>query len=97
MSAISNLTDREPVAVISAIVNAFKTVVLAFVAVAVGFDWFNWTAEQTGLVVSLIAALFVLFSTMVTTFARTKVTPISHPRADDGTPLVKDVNLRRAA
>jgi len=60
----SDLKDREPVAVNSAITNAIKTVVLSLLAVAVGFGWVHWTDAQTALVVSLVAAFFVLLSTV---------------------------------
>ncbi|MGA9278343.1 hypothetical protein [Ilumatobacter sp.] len=83
------LRDREPVAFSSAITDSIKTFVLAIVALAVGFEWVNWTEAQTALVIGVVAAFFVVITTISTAFTRGKVTPNVNPRATDGTPLIK--------
>jgi len=88
-AAGNKLRDREPVAFSSAITDSIKTFVLAIVALAVGFEWVNWTEAQTALVIGVVAAFFVVISTISTAVTRGKVTPNVNPRAADGTPLVR--------
>jgi hypothetical protein len=87
-TAPPKLTDTEPVAVWSTITNSIKTLVLALLALALAFGWVHWTNQQNAAVVGVVAAVFVIISAMSSVFVRQKVTPISNPRAADGTPLV---------
>jgi hypothetical protein len=82
------LTDTEPVAVVAAITNAIKTLVLAVIALALAFNWVNWSDGQNAAVIGVVAAAFVLVSSVGTIFTRQKVTPVAAPMKD-GKELVK--------
>lgn len=81
------LRDREPLATNATLFDSIKTLILATIAVLVGFDLVSWTNEQVSLVISLIAALFVVLTSLCTLSTRAKVTPVQHPRDEDGNPL----------
>lgn len=81
------LRDREPLATNATLFDSIKTLVLATIAVLVGFEVVSWTNEQVSLVISLVAALFVVLTSVCTLSTRAKVTPVHHPRDDDGNPL----------
>lgn len=81
------LRDREPLATNATLFDSIKTLVLATIAVLVGFEVVSWTNEQVSLVISLVAALFVVLTSVCTLNTRAKVTPVHHPRDDDGNPL----------
>jgi hypothetical protein len=55
---------------------AASAIVLAFIALGIAFQWWHWTAAQTGAVVGIVAALLGMF-------VRSQVTPIHRlrPRA----------------
>lgn len=61
-------TTREPVAVGGAI----QALLAAVIALAIGFEWVNWTEEQVGLILGAYTAL----SLVVTSVQRSKVTPV---------------------
>jgi hypothetical protein len=83
------LRDAEPVAWVSSLVNGFKTLVLAVLALALAFGWVHWSDAQNAAVIGVVAAAFVIISTISTAILRQKVTPLASPRAADGSPLVK--------
>ncbi len=85
---LGKLRDTEPAALVGSITNAIKTVVLAVIALALAFDWVNWNDEQNAAVLAVVAAVFVVLSSVATLFVRQRVTPVAAPRAPDGTPLV---------
>ena len=85
--ATKKLREREPVAFNATLMDAVKTLVLAIVALMVGFKWVDWSEEQTGLVVGVIAAAFVVLTSVFTTVTRAQVTPMTNPRDPDGKPL----------
>lgn len=84
----SGLSDREPVALISSITNSIKTLVLAVLALALAFDWVNWSDEQNAAVLAVVAAGFLVMSSVAVVLVRQKVTPMAAPRTADGRPLV---------
>jgi hypothetical protein len=86
----TKLCDTEPVAVVSVILNSFKTLVLAGIALALAFDWVSWSDEQNAAVLGVVAAVFVVISSVAASFLRRKVTPVANARAADGTRLVKE-------
>ena len=79
----------EPVFVNAGITNALKTLTLAAISLALVFKWIDWTEEQIAAVLGVVAAVFVFLSSVSAAVTRQKVTPLSNPRADDGTPLIK--------
>jgi hypothetical protein len=81
------LSEREPVTLISSITNSIKTLVLAVLALALAFDWVNWSDAQNAAVLGVVAAGFVVMSSVGAAFVRQRVTPIAAPRTADGTPL----------
>jgi hypothetical protein len=85
--AKQRLRDREPLATNATLFDSIKTLVLATIAVLVGFDVVTWSDQQISLVISLVAALFVVLTSLCTLNTRAKVTPVHHPRDDDGNPL----------
>jgi hypothetical protein len=88
-AAPTKLSQAEPVAWIASIINSIKTLVLALIALALAFDWVSWSNQQNAAVLGVVAAGFVLISSLATAFLRQKVTPVASPRAADGTPLVR--------
>jgi hypothetical protein len=80
----TTLSDREPVALVSSIESALKTLVLAFLAMALAFNWFTWTEAQNAAIIAVIAAVFVLISTVSGIIVRQKVTPTKAPRNNAG-------------
>jgi hypothetical protein len=73
----AKLVDREPVAVVSSITNAIKTLVLAVLALALAFNWVNWSDAQNAAVLGVVAAGFVLISAIGAVIVRHKVTPVA--------------------
>ena len=61
--------SREPVA----IVGGLTQIVSAFIALALGFEWVDWTPEQNGLVLGVWAAV-TAFALMF--FVRSRVSPV---------------------
>ncbi len=61
----------EPVA----IVGGLTQIVTAVIALALGFEWVDWTPEQTGLVLGVWAAI----TAFALLFVRSKVTPVEGP------------------
>ena len=72
---------------ISSLINAFKTLVLAVLALALAFDWVHWNNDQNAAVLGVVAAGFVIISSVATVFVRKKVTPLARPRDADGAAL----------
>lgn len=61
--------NAEPVA----IVGGLTQIVSAVIALALGFEWVDWTPEQTGLVLGVWAAI-TAFALLF--YVRSKVTPV---------------------
>lgn len=59
--------NKEPVAIVAGLTQ----IVSAVIALALGFQWVDWTPEQVGLVLGVWAAV----TTFALLFARSKVTP----------------------
>lgn len=72
--------SREPIAIINGITAAVE----AAIALLIGFG-LNWSAEQVALVMALVVAVANVAKTW---YGRGRVTPMSDPRAFDGTRLV---------
>jgi hypothetical protein len=53
---------------------AAQSLILAFIALGIAFQWWHWTNGQTGAVVGIVAALLGMF-------IRSQVTPLAQPRA----------------
>lgn len=70
----------------------------AIVAALVGFGLINWTGEQQGLfMAAIIGVLGVVAPLAAGWYTRTQSTPLSMPRDEDGTPLIRaDGNLPQA-
>jgi hypothetical protein len=81
------LRDAEPVAIISSFINAFKTLVLALIALALAFNWVHWSDQQNAAVLGVVAAVFVIVSSVATVSLRQKVTPLAQPRDAHGSEL----------
>src|SRR5262245_6163095 len=81
------LRDTEPVTIVSSVINGFKTLVLAVIALALAFGWVDWTNEQNAAVLGVIAAAFVIISSIATAYLRQKVTPLAQPRDEHGSAL----------
>jgi hypothetical protein len=81
------LRDTEPVTIVSSVINGFKTLVLAVLALALAFGWVDWTNDQNAAVLGVVAAAFVIISSIATAFLRQKVTPLAQPRDEDGSAL----------
>ncbi len=60
--------NKEPVAIIAGLTQ----IVSAIIALALGFEWVDWTPEQVGLVLGVWAAI----TAFALLFARSKVTPV---------------------
>src|SRR5262245_41706979 len=75
------LHDREPVALITAVESATKTVVLAVISLGLAFHWFAWSKTQNGAVLGVLTAVFVLVSAVTAAALRQKVTPVKAPRS----------------
>jgi len=58
---------------------AASALVLAFIALGIAFEWWHWSAAQTGAVVGIVAALLGMF-------VRSQVTPIYRLRPKAGQP-----------
>jgi len=58
---------------------AASALVLAFIALGIAFEWWHWSAAQTGAVVGIAAALLAMF-------VRSQVTPIYRLRPQAGPP-----------
>jgi len=59
------------------ITNAIKTLALAVVALALAFDWVDWSDEQAGTVLAVVAAVFVMISAVAAFVTRQRVTPVA--------------------
>ena len=53
---------------------AAQTIILAFIAIGIAFQWWQWSSAQTGAVVGIAAALLGMF-------VRSQVTPLIQPTA----------------
>jgi hypothetical protein len=53
---------------------AAQTIILAFIAIGIAFQWWHWSSAQTGAVVGIAAALLGMF-------VRSQVTPLIQPTA----------------
>jgi hypothetical protein len=58
---------------------AASALVLAFIALGIAFEWWHWSAAQTGAVVGIVAALLGMF-------VRSQVTPIYRLKPKAGLP-----------
>lgn len=60
---------------------AAQALVLAFIALGIAFQWWQWSNAQTGAVVGIVAALLGMF-------VRSQVTPLVRPM-DGGRKLIR--------
>ena len=88
--AESRMRDQEPVLVNAGISNAVKTLVLAVIALALAFEWVTWTDAQVAAVLGVVAAGFVVLSSVLSISTRANVTPLSNPRDRDGQRLTRE-------
>jgi hypothetical protein len=78
-----NMANEEPVMTVGAIV----AVVSAGLLWARLMGWITWTDDQFNGFLTFLALLLPLGGAL---WARAKVTPLSSPRAKDGTRLIRD-------
>jgi hypothetical protein len=87
LSVVTRLIQREPV--------AFQGCVQATLAALVGFGVVNWSSEQIGLMLAMVAAFLALYTRAVVTPTSTLGTPVAvsgEPRAP--APAAPDPQVR---
>jgi len=90
LSVVTRLIQREPV--------AFQGCVQATLAALVGFGVVNWSSEQIGLMLAVVAAFLALYTRAVVSPTSTLGTPAAGPRAEVPTapdPQVSAASPRR--